>query len=173
MDVMKTLKRITGISMMLLLSVQLNAQTITKAYSNEAIKNMITDFEKAHSKDVMPPAEILQKFLADFPKASDIEWETAGNIYEVEFDVLLVDYKAYYDSKGNLLMYAHDVSTRQLPDVVKNAILSKYAKYHVEDVDKIYQGTEIFYKVEIERNQMPDVKIIAGEDGSIVKEWYD
>ncbi|MDR2036611.1 MAG: PepSY-like domain-containing protein [Bacteroidales bacterium] len=167
------MKKLIGLSLVVFLSFQLNAQTITKNYSNEEIGKMITDFQNAHSRNTTPSAEILQKFRTDFPNARDIEWEVGGDTYEVEFDVKYTDYKAYYDNKGNLLMYTYDLSPRQLPSIVKNAVMAKYHKYKIEDVNIIYQGTEVFYKVEIEHNEMPDMKLIVKEDGSLVKEWND
>ncbi|MDR0419933.1 MAG: PepSY-like domain-containing protein [Prevotellaceae bacterium] len=164
---------ITGCSFFAQTSTQANP-AISTAYSNEEIAQMIEKHKRSHTHDVMPSAELQQKFTTDFPKAYDIEWETDGNIYEVEFDIKTRDYKAYYDSKGNLLMIVQEIYRSELPAIVKNAAENKYPKYHFEDIDKISQGTDVFYKIEMERTfSDSEVKLLIKADGSIQKEKID
>jgi hypothetical protein len=148
---------------------------ISKAYSNEEIAQMIKTYKIAHSHDVMPSAILQQKFQTDFPKAYDIEWESDGNIYEVEFDIQYKDHKAYYDAKGNLLMYIKELYRSELPAIIKNAAESKYPKYYtLEDIEKIQRGTEVFYKVEMEnRTSDLEVKLLIKENGTILEETFD
>ncbi len=141
---------------------------ISKAYSNEQIAQMIDGYKAALSNDVLAPASLAQKLAADFPKARDIEWENANNIYKAEFEIGFTGYKAYYDGKGNLISYSFDLSKSDLPEVVRNAVSAKYPKYRIEDINKIYQGSECFYLVEVERKEM-EIKALFKEDGSFVK----
>ncbi len=142
--------------------------TISKIYSNEQIAQMIAGYKAALSKDVIPSAILQQKLITDFPKAQDIEWENANNIYKVEFEIKSTDYKAYYDEKGNLIYYSFDLHKSDLPEVVKNSVANKFPKYRIEDVDKIYQGTECFYLVEVERKEM-EMKALFKEDGTFIQ----
>jgi hypothetical protein len=147
---------------------------ISKLYSNEEIAKMIKTYKIANSHDVMPSAMLQQKFQTDFPKAYDVEWETDGNIYEVEFNIQYKDHKAYYDAKGNLLMYIKELYRSELPAIVKNAAESKYPKYSLEDMDKIQRGTEVFYKVEMENKSSDlEVKLLIKENGTILEETFD
>jgi 2',3'-cyclic-nucleotide 2'-phosphodiesterase (5'-nucleotidase family) len=123
---------------------------ISTQYTNEEIAQKIKTCIAAHSHDVVPPADLRQKFQTDFPAATGAEWEAAANIYEVEFDVRFRDGKAYYDAEGNLLMTVEEIRRSELPAVVKNAAEAKYPKYHIEDIDKIRRGTDVFYKIEME-----------------------
>jgi hypothetical protein len=148
------------------------APAISDAYSNEAIAEMIREHRTSHSRDVMPPAKPATKFKADFPKASDVEWEVADSIYEVEFDVRFRDWKAYYDAEGNLLMTVEEIYRSELPAVVKNAAEAKYPKYHFEDIDKIRRGTEVFYKIEMERHDT-EVELLIQSNGTITEEKID
>jgi hypothetical protein len=145
---------------------------ISTLYSNEEIAQKIKSHKASHSRDVVSPANLQQKFKVDFPKASDVEWETTGDIYEVEFDVKFRDCKAYYDSDGNLLMTVEEMYRSELPAVVKNAAESKYPKYHFEDIDKIRRGTEVFYKIEMELRDM-EVELLIRSDGVILSEKID
>jgi hypothetical protein len=103
-----------------------------------------------------------------------VEWETDGDIYEVEFEVKFRDYEAYYDVKENLLMYVQEIYHSELPAIVKNAAESKYPKYRFEDIDKIRQGSEVFYKIEMERKSSDlEVKLLIKDDGAILEEKLD
>jgi L-2-hydroxyglutarate oxidase LhgO len=172
------LLRISGMIISCIFFVQLaNAQShpaISKAYSNEEIARMIKTYKNANSHDVMPSAMLQQRLQTDFPKAYDVEWETDGNIYEVEFNIQYKDYKAYYDAKGNLLMYVEEIYRSALPAIVKNAAENKYPKYSLEDMERIRRGTEVFYKIEMENNSSDmEVKLLIREDGIILEETFD
>jgi hypothetical protein len=171
--------RILGMTVgLMLIIVQAGfAQTnpaISNEYSNEEIVRMIKKYKNAHSRDVVPSARLHQKFQADFPKARDVEWETDGNIYEVEFEVKFRDCKVYYDAKGNLLMHVREIYRSELPAIVKNAAENKYPKHNFEDIEKVRRGTEIFYKIEMESKSLDsEVKLLIGEDGTIQEERFD
>lgn len=170
---MKTNLKILVLSLISFLSVQtMCAQTISKAYSNSEIDALLKKYHSMHSRDAMPSTDIFHKFQADFPNARDVEWDVADNIYEVEFEIKLKDYKAFYDNKGNLLMYSHDINKSDLPKNIKNIAEKQYPKYRFEDIKMIHKGSDVFYKIEMERNDY-DVTIILKNDGSPVLEWYE
>jgi hypothetical protein len=151
---------------------QSSTPAISNVYSNEDIAKMIRKYRASHSYDVIPSAKLATKFKADFPKASDVEWEVADSIYEVEFDIRFRDWKAYYDAEGNLLMTVEEIYRSELPAVVKNAAEAKYPKYHFEDIDKIRRGTEVFYKIEMELRNT-EIELLVRSDGTILKEKID
>ncbi|MDR1199707.1 MAG: PepSY-like domain-containing protein [Prevotellaceae bacterium] len=144
---------------------------ISTRYSNEEIAQMIEKHKLSHSRDVVPSTELQQKFKSDFPNAYDVEWETDGSVYEVEFDVKSKDYKSYYDSQGNLLMIVQEIYRSALPDIVKSAAENKYPKYNFEDIEKIVRGTDVFYKIEMERRfSDSEVNLLIKADGTILEE---
>jgi hypothetical protein len=145
---------------------------ISTRYSNEEIVQKIKTYKASHAQDVVPPANLQQKFRADFPKASDAEWETAGELYEVEFDVRFRDCKAYYDAGGNLLATVEETYRSELPAVVNNAAEANYPKYRLEDIDKIRRGTEVFYKIEMELRDA-EVKLLIRSDGTALSDKTD
>jgi hypothetical protein len=146
--------------------------TVSTQYANETIAQMIQQHKMTHSRDVLPPAELQQKFKSDFAGAYDVEWETSGDIYEVEFDIRFKDYKGYYDKKGDLLMYTQEIRGSGLPAIVKNAATSKYPGYRFEDLKKIQRGSEIFYKMEMERGDT-EIELLMKSDGTIINEKLD
>ncbi|MDR3366709.1 MAG: hypothetical protein LBO71_07065 [Prevotellaceae bacterium] len=170
---MKTLK-ILSVAAGLLFMQAAAAQNpaISTRYSNEEIVQMLKAHRTSHSRDVIPPANIWQKFMADFPKASDVEWEASDSVYEVEFDVRFRDCKAYYDVSGSLLMTVEEMYRSELPAVVKNAAEAQYPKFHFEDMDRIRRGTEVFYKVEMELRDA-EVELLIQPNGVIYSERMD
>jgi CMP-N-acetylneuraminic acid synthetase len=170
MKVLKILSMAAGLFFIQTVAAQNPA--ISALYSNEEIAQKIKTYKTSHSHDVVPPANLQQKFQTDFPKTSDVEWEAADSVYEAEFDVKFKDWKAYYDAKGNLLMTVEEIYRSELPAVVKNAAEAKYPKYHFEDMDKIRRGTEVFYKTEMELRDT-EIKLLIQSDGTITDERID
>jgi Iap family predicted aminopeptidase len=110
--------------------------------------------------------------MKDFPNAFDVEWETANNLYEVDFNIQRKDVEAFYDVKGELIMYSCEISHRDLSAIVKNAAYNQYPKYKIRDVKKIFRGSQLFYKIEMEYGDL-EVKLIVKNDGVIQKQWFD
>lgn len=133
---------------------------------------MIDENRDSDSHDIAPHESLRLKFAKDFPKARDIDWELGANIYEVEFEIGRIDYKAYYDADANLLMYKHDITSTALPQVIKNTVSSKYPQYRYDDVEKILRGSEVFYKIELERGES-DVKLVVDKKGNILNKYFD
>jgi len=147
---------------------------ISTRYSNSEIAQMVREYRMADARDVAPPNNLQQKFLTDFPNASDVEWETAGSIYEVDFEVRFRDFKAFYSNDGNLLMVVEEIRRSALPAVVKNAAEAKYPKYRIEDIRKIRRGTETVYKVDMEKSFSDmEVTLFVKSDGVVLDERID
>lgn len=145
---------------------------ISDKYNNEEIDKMIQAFKTDYSHDVMPTAMLMQNFRRDFPGSYDVEWEKAANLYEVEFEIRGADYEAYYDEQGSLIMFKHDIYQSDLPGPIKKQIKSQYPNYRFDDIERIIKGTDVLYKVEMERGDM-DIKIIIKNDGTIVNKMQD
>ena len=153
----------------------LNAQgkpKITNKYSNTEIENLLNANKMTHSRNVIPTTQLTQRFVTDFPKTNDVEWELGADVYEVEFEVGFTDHKAYYDNQGNLLMYKYDIKSSELPTSINNIVTTKYPGYKFEDIEKIQRGTEILYKIEVEKGDY-EVKLLLKSDGTIVNEYFD
>jgi hypothetical protein len=174
MNTVKILSLLTGVFLFAQTATAQVEAAISKEYSNDEIVQMIKKYKRADSHDVIAPETLRQKFVADFPRARNVEWETDGSVYEVEFNVRARDYEAYYDSKGNLLMFVYEIPRSELPAAVRKAAESKYPKYSFENIDKIRRGSETFYKIEMERRSSGvEVELLTGENGEILKEKFD
>lgn len=174
---MKTLKRFITLSFCLsaLCLFTINAQNISTTYSAEQIDELYKKHKMYKPRDTNPSPELNDTFLKDFPNARDIDWEKSDVLYEVEFEIGRLpsrDYEAYYDMQGKLIMYKQEISTKDIPAVVKNGALTKYPKSDIEEATKIVKGKELFYKIELEKGDL-DVKITLNVEGIIINEIID
>lgn len=174
---MKYISKIIAVALICLIScqtavAQLPSPSPSAKYSNEEISQMIKTHKRNRSKDIRPTTIQNQRFISDFPKARDIDWEVAAEIYEVEFEIGRIDYKAYYDKDGNLLMYKYNITESELPAVVKNAAFDKYPDSKIDDIDKVVKGTETYYVVEMEKDER-DIKAAFNPEGTLIKEIFD
>lgn len=145
--------------------------SVLAKYNNTDTEDMIGKYKARKSVDIRPSTELSDRFNRDFPGARDIEWETAANIYNVEFEINNVDYEAYYDSDFKLFMYAVDIRKGELPAIVINSYIAKYPDYNLDDSPKaIYCGGGTYYKIELEKARA-EVKVLIDDKGSIVKEF--
>lgn len=147
--------------------------SVTTKYTDDKIKEMLISFKNANTQDIVtPPTRLNEKFNNDFPQAKDIEWETAANIYEVEFEIGCTDYKCYYTSDGELVMYLFSIKASTLPAVVKNATISKYPDYDFDDIKEIYRGSEILFDIEL-KHYDTEVEMLIKDNGTILNEKLD
>ncbi len=98
------------------------------------------------------PSVILNTFKKEFPKASDIEWEREGELYNVDFEIgYFTDYEAWFDASGKLIKYSEEISEKDLPQAVKDAVKKQFDGYRIDDVEKITENNIETYRVEIEK----------------------
>ncbi|GHT58499.1 hypothetical protein AGMMS50239_03180 [Bacteroidia bacterium] len=156
-------------------SLTATAQTpaVSTKYSDEKIEELIQSYHTANAHDVFPKETLSQQLKKDFPAARDIEWETANEIYEAEFEIKWTDYKAFYDADGNLLMYIVDIRLSEVPAIIKNAAQTKYPGFRFDrDARKIIKGKKVLYQVTLEKRET-EIEATFNSDGSFVKEHYD
>lgn len=146
--------------------------SISSKYSDDKIKELLSSYQIAHSRDIAPSVNLRTKFESDFPNARDIDWEFAVDVYEVEFEIGRVDYKCYYTKDGDLIMYVFDITGVELPAVVKNATIAKYPDYDFEDIKEIRRGTEVLYDIDLQHHNV-EVEMLVNINGTILNEKFD
>jgi uncharacterized membrane protein YkoI len=114
------------------------------------------------------PSLVLNAFQQKFPKASDVEWEKKGDLYEVEFDLGIHDHKALIDAAGKIVKYKEEINASDLPAAVKEAVQKDFSKYKIDEAKRIETNGSVLYKVEL-KNGKEDKKVYFGEDGKIVE----
>jgi hypothetical protein len=114
------------------------------------------------------PSVVVNSFQQKFPKASDIEWEKKGDLYEAEFDLTLKDHKVLIDATGKIVKHKEEINSADLPASVKETIKKGFSDYKIDDADRIETEGLVIYKVELE-NSKEERKIYLGEDGEIME----
>jgi len=119
------------------------------------------------------PSLVVNSFKQQFPKASDIEWEIKGELYDVDFETgFFTDHEAWYDKEGKRVKYKKDIKSSELPKPILTAVKKDFSEYRIDDAEKIEENDSTTYKVELDKFS-EDLKIIFNEDGKILKQWAD
>lgn len=125
-----------------------------------------------HQNEV--PSIILNNFQKTFPKASDIDWEIKGNLYEVEFETGFVgdDHKVLYSRDGKLVRHEEEISKSNLPKAVLASIKKSFNGYRTDDIKKITEGGKVIYNVEL-KNYSQEWKVVFDAQGKILQKRED
>jgi len=129
------------------------------------------------AQDIRPndiPSVIRNNFQKSFPKASDIDWELKGNLYEVEFETGLLgdDHTAIYSADGRLIKHEEEISKSDLPKTVLASINKSFSEYRIDDVKKITESRKVIYKTEL-KNYSQEWKVIFDAQGRILQKMED
>ncbi|MBO6185038.1 MAG: PepSY-like domain-containing protein [Chryseobacterium sp.] len=125
-----------------------------------------------HQNEV--PSIILNNFQKTFPKASDIDWEIKGNLYEVEFETGFLgdDHKVLYSRDGKLVRHEEEISKSNLPKTVLVSIKKSFPGYRTDDIKKITEGGKVIYNVEL-KNYSQEWKVVFDTQGRILQKIAD
>jgi len=119
------------------------------------------------------PSVIVNKFATAYPKATDIEWERKGELYNVEFEMgRNIDHEIWYDKSGNLVRHKEELSKNNLPSKVTAKLQQDFKGYRIDDVEKITEGTKVTYKMEL-KSFTKDWDMVMDADGNILKQKAD
>ena len=146
-----------------------NLPVTSSKYSIAEIDSIYQLHRSEHKHDVSPPFELLSIFEQDFPNAKDVDYEETSHLYRIEFEIGSDDYKAFYDRDFQLVLYKYEMSRRDLPAVVNNAVLNKYPNFDIDDVDVYNKANVLFYEIEIEKGKL-EYKVIVSDAGIILSE---
>ena len=134
-------------------------------------------FMTACAQDDVPnnevPPVVLNAFESEFDNPTHIEWEMAGQDYEVEFEISNVEYKALLDSAGKLLKYKKDITQAELPEAVVSILETEFSDKKYDDFELLNINGEEYYQVEIDEI-LRDKNIVftaAGEMTSDTPVW--
>lgn len=106
-----------------------------------------------YAQDLLPsqvPSLILNSFNRSFPDARDVDWEKEGKLYQVEFERQRRDHDVWLDEKGKIVRQKQDINPRALPQEVKRAVKTKYGNARIDDAEKIIDGNQTRYKIEVD-----------------------
>lgn len=120
------------------------------------------------------PSVILNKFHEQFAKATDIEWEMDGLLYNVEFEIgWNTDHEIWYDTEGNIIKHKEDISRSELPEAVRNVIKTNFKGYTIDDLERITDNGKVCYKMELNSLMKEDWDVVMDVDGTVLSKIAD
>ena len=119
------------------------------------------------------PSVILNNFQKAYPKASDVEWEMKGNLYNVEFETgLHTDHEIWYDGEGKTVRHKEDITRNQLPAAVTSSVKQQFKGYRISDPKRITTSSEVTYTMEL-KSLTREWEISVDSTGKILKQHVD
>ncbi|KDN55610.1 PepSY-like domain-containing protein [Flavobacterium seoulense] len=120
------------------------------------------------------PSVILNQFNKNFPKATDVEWEIKGNLYNVDFETgWNVDHEVWYNAEGKMTKHKEDISLKELPKAVHNKIKTNFKGYTIDDLKRITDNGKVVYKMELNSLLNQDWDVIIDANGTILSKIAD
>src|SRR5690606_621921 len=96
------------------------------------------------------------------------EWELKNGVYEAEFEIGRLDHEVWINKNGTIIKHKEELSSKLLPAAVRERIRSNFKGYRASDAEKLTQGNNVFYKVEL-KSLTKEQNVIFSEDGTIVE----
>ena len=129
-------------------------------------------FGFANAQDISQsevPSIVLNNFLPEFPKATDIEWKMDGNLYRADFEMRWnKDYDVWYDGTGEKVKQRIEIEKRELPPSIVSKVSTDFKGYRIEGAERMTKGKKVYYELEMDANLKGDWKIMIDEKGKIL-----
>ena len=119
------------------------------------------------------PAEILNNFNQNYPKAMDVEWEMDGELYNVEFELTdKKDHDIWYNQAGEIVKHKQEIDQEDLPEQIRSKINSEYSGYTIDDAKQIVENNVTTYSIELDAST-EELDLMFNSDGEIVDKKAD
>lgn len=125
----------------------------------------------SYSQDLVPdevPSIVLNSFNKSFPRAVEVEWQKKGELFNVEFDLKKRDHEVWLKKDGEIVKHEQEIKARELPEAVSTSIQEQFRGYRIEDVEKVEEGRQVSYKMELE-TITDEQKLVFDKNGKIIK----
>ncbi len=120
------------------------------------------------------PSVIVNEFNKQFPKATDVEWEMDGSLYDVEFEIgWNIDHEVWYNAEGKMVKHKEDISKSELPKAVIDKIKADFKGYSIDDLERISDNGKVVYKMELDALVQQDFDVVMDSEGKIISKIAD
>lgn len=120
------------------------------------------------------PSVIVNHFNKQFPKATDVEWEMDGNLYNVDFETgWSIDHEVWYTKEGKMVKHKEDISVDELPKSVSQTLNTTFKGYSVKDVERIAENGQVVYKMELKALMQQDWDVVIDANGKLLSKIAD
>lgn len=120
------------------------------------------------------PSVILNQFNKDFSKATDVDWEMEGNLYNVDFEMgWNIDHEVWYNAEGKITKHKEDIALKELPKVVSSRINTDFKGYNIDDLERITENGKVVYKMELNSLLNQDWDVVVDASGKVLSKIAD
>lgn len=120
------------------------------------------------------PSLVLNQFKNNHPRATEEEWEVKGDVYKVEFETgWNIDHEEWYQANGELIKHSEEITKKELPELVVNTILSDFSGRTIHDLQRVTQGKDTVYQMELTALFRDDWEVVIQSDGKTLHKVVD
>ncbi|MBL7858122.1 MAG: PepSY-like domain-containing protein [Cyclobacteriaceae bacterium] len=116
------------------------------------------------------PLPVLKEFKDSNPTASKVKWEKKKESFKVEFKVDEVKHHLWYNQNGKVIKHRYEIDKKLLPAAVIQTLNKDFSGFTVHDTDKIVEGTEEWYRIEIKNSTEKKVIELNAQGKLVMKE---
>jgi hypothetical protein len=113
-----------------------------------AVAMLVTVGAFANEKNVNPKA--LNSFKTEFSTVQQVEWTTTPEYYRAAFDMNGQKVFAFYNTDGEFMGLARNISSAQLPVHLQSSLKKNYDGYWISDLFEIANNDGTSYYVTLE-----------------------
>lgn len=115
------------------------------------------------------PQKVKEAFQKKFPTVSSVDWEKeSDNEWEAEFKMNKIKYSSNFLEDGTWKETEHEISKKDIPQNIKNALMTEFPGYEIEEAEIFETKAGTFYEFEIEKGKS-ELEVVLTMDGKIIK----
>ncbi|QWX82989.1 PepSY-like domain-containing protein [Cellulophaga sp. HaHaR_3_176] len=139
-----------------------------------AVISIVSTLQAQDIPQSQVPSVILNEFNKQFPKATDLEWEMDGNLYNADFEISWnIDHEVWYNTEGKMVKHKEDISKSELPKAVNNRIQADFSDYSIDDLERITDNGKVVFKMELNALTQTDWDIVIDSEGKVISKIVD
>ncbi len=112
------------------------------------------------------PSVVLNALRSKYSNAIKVEWELQNDLYKAEFEIGSRDHDVWIDRNGTIVKHKEEFPQRELPQAIMQKLQSEFAGYKIDDAEKIEEGGNIYYEVELD-GRRDERKILFTSEGDV------
>ncbi len=115
------------------------------------------------------PQKVKDAFQKKFPSVSSVDWEKeSATEWEAEFKMNKTKYSANFLEDGTWKETEHEIHEKDIPQNIKNALMTEFPDYEIEEAEISETQEEVFYEFEIEKGKL-EMEVVIDKNAKIIK----
>ena len=115
------------------------------------------------------PKAVTEAFAKKFPTATSVKWDKESETeWEAEFKMNKVEFSANFLQDGTWKETEHEIEEKDVPQNVKDALMSAFSGYDIEEVEVSETAKGLVYEFGIEKGHT-EMEVAINQNGTIVR----